>query len=120
MHILRFVMEGVNDLGDKASLKALGKEQEEYLAEAFRAIIQVAQREAAEWRVEDVQMWNPSPLVSHLIQKAQIEGGHEMVERDMDSIPSLMWYGAEGIDSMEERTKTEDVEWVANEKYGWC
>ncbi|KAH7630991.1 hypothetical protein B0T09DRAFT_127831 [Sordaria sp. MPI-SDFR-AT-0083] len=118
MHILRFVMEGVEDLGDEDSLKTVTEdpETEKYLVEAFRAIMQVAQREAAEWRVEDVQMWNPSPLVSRLIEKAKIEGGYAYVERDMDSIPSLMWYGAEGM----EGGRTEDVEWVANEKYGWC
>ena len=122
MHILRFVMEDVTDLGDEESLnKVLEKEgQEKYLVEAFRAIMQLAQREAAEWRVEDVQMWNPSPLVRRLIEKAKIEGGVEYVERDMDSIPSLMWYGAEGIDEVGTTTRTEDVEWVANEKYGWC
>ncbi|KAK3487498.1 uncharacterized protein B0T23DRAFT_207950 [Neurospora hispaniola] len=118
MHILRFVMEGVEDLGNEESLKKVTEdpETEKYLVEAFRAILAVAQREAAEWRVQDVQMWNPSPLVSRLVEKAGIEGGYEMVERDMDSIPSLMWYGAEGM----EGGRTEDVEWVANEKYGWC
>ncbi|EGO58848.1 hypothetical protein NEUTE1DRAFT_78329 [Neurospora tetrasperma FGSC 2508] len=118
MHILRFVMEGVEDLGNEESLQKVTEdpETEKYLVEAFRAILAVAQREAAEWRVQDVQMWNPSPLVSRLIEKAGVEGGYEMVERDMDSIPSLMWYGAEGM----EGGRTEDVEWVANEKYGWC
>ncbi|KAL0472572.1 hypothetical protein QR685DRAFT_439163 [Neurospora intermedia] len=119
MHILRFVMEGVEDLGDEKSLRKVTEddpETEKYLVKAFRAILAVAQREAAEWRVQDVQMWNPSPLVSRLIEKAGIEGGYEMVERDMDSIPSLMWYGAEGM----EGGRTEDVKWVANEKYGWC
>ncbi|KAK3956635.1 hypothetical protein QBC32DRAFT_330531 [Pseudoneurospora amorphoporcata] len=118
MHILRFVMEGVTDLGDHESLQKVAEhpETEKHLVEAFRAIMQVAQREAAEWRVEDVQMWNPSPLVSRLIEKAKIEGEYAYVERDIDSIPSLMWYGAEGMQG----GRTEDVEWVANEKYGWC
>ena len=122
MHILRFVMEGVVDLGDQDTLQNMTENEPEtlgYLVEAFKAIMQVAQREAAGWRVEDVQMWNPSPLVRALVEKAKVEGGFETVERDVESIPSLMWYGSGTQEGMQ-GGRTEDVEWVGNEKFGWC
>ncbi|KAK1749520.1 lysine acetyltransferase [Echria macrotheca] len=97
LHILRFVVEDEEGM------------DEEELVGAFRAIIKVAQAEAVEWRSQEVQMWNPSPLLRRVIGRCGIE--HSFVERDTESIASLMWYG-EG--------RVEDVEWVANEKYGWC
>jgi hypothetical protein len=38
---------------------------------------------------------------------------HSEVEREEESIASLMWYG-EGSGA------SDDIEWVGNEKYGWC
>ncbi|KAK0636484.1 hypothetical protein B0T17DRAFT_482579 [Bombardia bombarda] len=98
LFILRFVVEGVGD--EKA-----------YLREGVRAIVQIAQAEAAEWRSQDVQMWNPDERVRGLIEASGLK--YEYVERDKESITSLMWYG-EGEGS------TEELDWVANEKYGWC
>ncbi|KAK3319020.1 hypothetical protein B0H66DRAFT_255041 [Apodospora peruviana] len=96
LHILRFVVE---DEGAEV----------ECLREGFRSIVQIAQAEAAEWRSQDVQMWNPTPLTKKLVEGCGLE--YEFVERDKESIASLMWYG-EG--------QSEEVDWVANEKYGWC
>lgn len=95
-HILRFVVE------DEAS-------PDDYVAEGFRAIIQIAQAEAAEWRSFDIQMWNPSELLKRAAEGSGLE--YELVDREKDSIASLMWYGDE---------PTEAVDWVANEKYAWC
>ncbi|KAI7788490.1 lysine acetyltransferase [Diaporthe eres] len=95
-HILRFVVE------DEAS-------PDDYVAEGFTAIIQIAQAEAAEWRSFDVQMWNPSELLKRAAEGSGLE--YELVNREKDSIASLMWYGDE---------PTETVDWVANEKYAWC
>ncbi|KAK0715283.1 hypothetical protein B0H67DRAFT_490879 [Lasiosphaeris hirsuta] len=96
LHVLRVVVEDEEQL-------------DEYLTEGFRAIVQIAQAEATEWRSQDVQMWNPTPRLRSIIEKSGLE--YEHVDRDNDSIASLMWYGegdASGLD------------WVANEKYGWC
>ncbi|KAM7214207.1 hypothetical protein V8F06_010396 [Rhypophila decipiens] len=93
-HILRFVVEDNH------------AEQSE-LVDGFRSIIQLARSEAAEWRSEDIQMWNPGPLARGLIETSGVQ--HRIVEREEDSIPSLMWYGEGQLD-----------EWVANEKYAWC
>lgn len=96
-HILRVVVE------DEEACP------EEYVAEGFRNIIQLAQAEAAEWRSFDIQMWNPSQLLRNAADKSGLE--YTLVDREKDSIASLMWYGAE---------PTETVDWVANEKFAWC
>ncbi|KAK5654508.1 hypothetical protein OQA88_7137 [Cercophora sp. LCS_1] len=93
MHVLRVVVE------DEAA--EMGG-----LVQGFKEIVRIAQNEACEWRVKDVQIWNPEGVVRRLVEGCGLT--HEFVERENDSIPSLMWHG-EG-----------EVEWVANEKYGWC
>lgn len=97
LHILRVVVE------DEGGMR------EEELVEGLRSIVEVAQAEAAEWRSEKVQMWNPSERLRGAIGKIGVE--YEYVDRDKDSIASLMWYGEEA---------TEEVDWVCNEKYAWC
>lgn len=95
-HILRFVVE------DESC-------DEQYVAEGFKAIIEIAQDEAAQWRSFDIQMWNPSPLLKKAAENSGLK--HELVDREKESIASLMWYGDE---------PTAAVDWVANEKFAWC
>lgn len=95
-HILRFVVE------DESC-------HEQYIADGFKAIIEIAQDEAAQWRSFDIQMWNPSPLLRRAAEQCGVE--HQLVVREKDSIASLMWYGEE---------PTAAVGWVANEKFAWC
>ncbi|KAK1708892.1 uncharacterized protein BDZ83DRAFT_592322 [Colletotrichum acutatum] len=94
MHILRLAIEDEEGSGD------------EYVQGAIEALLRLARAQAAEWKVNGVEMWNPEPRVRGLIEKAGIP--HEFIERENDSIASLMWYG-QG-----------EVEWVLNEKFGWC
>jgi GNAT superfamily N-acetyltransferase len=96
LHILRVVVE------DK-------EQPDEELLDGFRSIVGIAQAEATEWRTQDVQVWNPTPKIRGLVEKCGIE--YEFVDRDHESIASLMWYGEE---------PTTEVDWVANEKYAWC
>lgn len=96
-HILRFAVED-EDNADEA-----------YVAEGFKEIIAVAQHEAREWLSFDIQMWNPSPLLKSAAAKSGLE--YELVDREKESIASLMWYGEE---------PTAAVDWVANEKFAWC
>ncbi|KAH6856144.1 hypothetical protein B0I37DRAFT_300342 [Chaetomium sp. MPI-CAGE-AT-0009] len=96
LHILRVVVEDPN-------------QPDEELIAGFRSIVQIAQHEAAEWKTRDIQLWNPDPKLKGLVEKCGIES--EFVNRDKDSIASLMWYGEE---------PTAEVDWVANEKYAWC
>ncbi|KAK2009869.1 hypothetical protein LZ32DRAFT_401376 [Colletotrichum eremochloae] len=93
MHVLRLAIE------DEAS-------PDGFVQDAVEALLRLARAEAAEWKVNNVELWNPDARVRALVEKAGIP--HEFVERETDSIASLMWYG-EG-----------EVEWVLNEKFGWC
>lgn len=76
--------------------------------DGFAAIVRMAQGEAAAWRCGEVQLWNPTPAQRILAERSGI--AYKEVVRDKDSIPSLRWHGT-GL--------SEDVDWVANEKFGW-
>jgi hypothetical protein len=95
-HVLRVVVEDP-------------EQPEEELVAGFRSIVQIAQHEAAEWKTQDIQVWNPTPKIRGLVEKCGIES--EFVNRDNNSIASLRWYGEE---------PTAELDWVANEKYAWC
>lgn len=108
LHVLRLVVE--------EELLCAGGEAEgdvdvEGLARKLRAVVGVAQREAGAWKCERVEVWNPSALVREVVERMGV--AYRGVERERDSIASVMWYGKEGREG-------EDVEWVGNEKYGWC
>jgi hypothetical protein len=103
LHILRLVIED----GDSDDEEALINSHAKHLKE----ILQIARAEAAEWGLKHVELWNPSPLVQGLIEKTGLK--HGMVERQKDSIPSLMWYGKGS-------GKVDEIEWVGNEKFVWC
>jgi GNAT superfamily N-acetyltransferase len=96
LHVLRVVVEDP-------------EQPDEELVDGFRSIVQMAQHEAAEWKTQDVQVWNPTPKLRGLVEKCGVK--FEFVNRDKDSIASLRWYGAE---------PTAELDWVANEKYAWC
>ncbi|PSS10851.1 hypothetical protein M430DRAFT_53397 [Amorphotheca resinae ATCC 22711] len=98
-HILRVVIE---DKSASAAAANVGK---------LRSIIERAQDEAREWKLGHVEMWNPTPYAKGLIEKLGIE--YKEVDREEESIASLMWYGAGN-------GGTDEIEWVANEKFGWC
>jgi len=95
LYILRFVVE--NESADAM-----------YLSEGVQAVISAARNEAYKWKSGHVELWNPSQYLLDLIRQTGLE--YEAVEREMESIPSLQWYGA---------GRSEDVEWIANEKYAW-
>ncbi|KAK7535932.1 uncharacterized protein J3D65DRAFT_646245 [Phyllosticta citribraziliensis] len=82
---------------------------------AIAALLARAQREAAEWHMEQVDYWNPSPEV---VAAAQLlDPKAEVVDRDSESIASLRWFGESPSDG---GSIADSIEWVANEKYGWC
>jgi GNAT superfamily N-acetyltransferase len=114
LHILRLVIEDEalesnfsSKIGGALSNGSLLDE----LAPKLKAVLQVAQAQAAEWSLRHVELWNPTPLVQSVIQRMNLK--HSKVERESESIPMLMWYG-------EGAGKPDDLEWVGNEKYGWC
>ncbi|KLU92492.1 hypothetical protein MAPG_11437 [Magnaporthiopsis poae ATCC 64411] len=103
LYLLRVVVENKDADG-------MADAETESLVRGFRGVLQMAQREAALWRVCNVQLWNPRGMVRRLVEKCGIPC--EWVAREEDSIASLRWYG-EGGDGRK-------VEWVANDKFGWC
>lgn len=97
LYILRLVIE------DDSKLEAN--------ARALRSVVEIAQKEAEEWKLDHVELWNPTEVVQRLVEQTGLE--HDRMEREESSIASLMWYG-------EGSGKVDEIEWVANEKYGWC
>ena len=96
LYILRLVVEGEDGSQDV----------DEEHATATAAVLRAAQEEAATWEMQAVEIWNPSPTIVAAANK--VLPGSVVVERESESITSLMWYGSE------------EVDWIANDKYGWC
>ncbi|SMQ54017.1 unnamed protein product [Zymoseptoria tritici ST99CH_3D7] len=110
LHILRLVIED-ESFSDftAASPEGVAKLQDSQVVRDIDAIFQVAQTEAYKWDMGEVLLWNPSSAALAAAQR--IESSAEVVHREKESIASLRWYGS---------GSWEDVQWLANEKYGWC
>ncbi|OJD18687.1 hypothetical protein AJ78_01302 [Emergomyces pasteurianus Ep9510] len=104
LYILRLVVE------NQSVLDRLSAEYHEQVA-GLRAVILAAQAEAAEWGLQHVNLWGPSAQVQELIKRIGIEYQEE--DRGEEGICSLRWYGNGS-------GKKDSVEWIGNEKYGWC
>ncbi|MCJ1408129.1 hypothetical protein MMC19_002202 [Ptychographa xylographoides] len=100
LHILRLVVDWETDSEHGKLMKR------ELCVRAISLVLQAAQREAGRWAMRSVEAWNPSKLV--IEASKTIVPDLEIVDRDEESITSLMFYGKG------------DVEWIGNEKYGWC
>lgn len=113
LHILRLVIdqEGFDDFDPAVpdAVAKYSKNGDDTLTRKVASLFQAAQEQAKEWNMRSVQLWNPSSLA--LAAARLLEPMAEVTERQEDSIASLMWYG-EGDEK--------GVEWVCNEKYGWC
>ncbi|OJD30433.1 lysine acetyltransferase protein [Diplodia corticola] len=101
LYILRLVVEGQDSHAE------IFEEQVDYLT----AVLQTAQAEATDWRLNCVNLWNPTPLVRSMIAQSGIE--YSMVEREDDSIASGLWYDENG-------GVGPAPEWLNNEHYAWC
>ncbi|KAM0716060.1 hypothetical protein Q7P37_008574 [Cladosporium fusiforme] len=113
LHILRLVVEdgltdGVQDFGP-ATESGVSKVQSSRAVGAVAGLFAAAQNEAAKWDMEVVELWNPNSVA--LAAARKIDDGAMVHEREKASICSLRWYGD---------TSEKDLEWVCNEKYGWC
>lgn len=114
MNILRLVIEGEVEEREDSSLTSSRVRLEEshrWQVLAATSAIQSACFEAAKWGMDDVQLWNPTRLT--ILAAKKIDPSAEIVERTEDSIASLRWHGPE-LDS------TTEINWIGNEKYGWC
>ncbi|KAF2475796.1 uncharacterized protein BDR25DRAFT_391249 [Lindgomyces ingoldianus] len=112
LYILRLVVEAdetATRLPLDAEKKFKGARYDEQVA-YLKAVLQAAQAEAAEWKLDHVKLWDPTPLVQDMIMQSGID--HVVVEREEDSIASGMWYGENGQGSVAPL-------WVNNEHYAW-
>lgn len=99
--------DAVAQVGQTATQNKLSRE----LVLATASILNMARYEATRWNMRSVLMWNPSPLSTLAAQ--ELEPSVQLIDREEESIASLRWYN----DTLK---VGDDVEWVANEKFGWC
>ncbi|GIJ83140.1 hypothetical protein Asppvi_001659 [Aspergillus pseudoviridinutans] len=78
---------------------------------SVREVLRAAQKEAAEWDLHKITLWNPSHALERAIQLSGIP--FQRKHWIQDSIPCLQWYE-------EGRGKPDSLNWLLNEKYGWC
>lgn len=113
LHILRLVIGNEQDADFKpASEDGVSKARDSMTAKAIAALLAAAQSEATKWDMEEVEVWNPTSMT---LAAAQIlEPKSAIVHRKKESIASLQWYGDQP------ELPLEHVDWICNEKYGWC
>ncbi|KAI8936334.1 hypothetical protein NX059_006748 [Plenodomus lindquistii] len=119
LHILRLVIE---DTKSKSSTNGHinghtnghvnGSSVDQSEEAAIAALLAMAQHEAEEWKMEHVEMWAPSPAA--LAAARRLEPSAEVINRDTESIASLRWYPEH------DGPVADRIDWVGNEKYGWC
>lgn len=113
LYILRLVVERdetASRLPADAEKRLIGEDLGEQLR-YMKAVLQAAQNEAAEWELDVVKLWDPTPLVRDMVAKSGIVC--KLVEREVDSIASGLWYRPNG--EMDGPAPL----WVNNEHYAW-
>jgi len=110
LNILRFVIECEQLARPNENDPIVLEPLDQAKVQAAAAVLRAAQIEAAEWDMKDVQIWNPTPLT--ILAAKEVEPNSQVIHRDEESIASLRWHGVDA-----DRSK---VQWVGNEKYGWC
>ncbi|KAM0335181.1 hypothetical protein ACHAQA_000222 [Verticillium albo-atrum] len=113
LYILRVVVEGdksANSTGvvDEDMVKGCLDDDQ---AESLEAVLHAAQNEAAEWHLDQVQLWEPSLWVRNTIAKSNII--HSTVDRTEKSIASIQWNEVAACDGLPPL-------WVNNEHFAWC
>lgn len=113
LYILRMVIEDeINSKNDDAVEQAeIQNKSKRELVLATASILNMARQEATKWKMQSVRMWNPSPLT--LLAAQELEPSAKLIDREEESIASLRWYK----DTLK---AGDEVEWIANEKFGWC
>lgn len=111
LHILRIVVE---EHGLFTWERASADANLSAYVPAIAALFRLALTEAKKWNMAEVEAWNPTESI---VQAAQVLcPDAKVVHRDAESIASLMWYGSRKHDG----PIAEEVDWLGNEKYGWC
>ncbi|KAE8414600.1 hypothetical protein BDV36DRAFT_239019 [Aspergillus pseudocaelatus] len=101
LYILRLVVQNAEPTTDDANQPM----------DSFNAILQAAQYEATEWKLDYITLWEPSLLVQGWIDGSGIE--YAITERKEEGIASGMWYDANG-------SKIDPPLWINNERYAYC
>lgn len=113
LHILRLVVEDGDDSVahdfNPATEDGVAGLRSSSAVQAVAALFAAAQKQAVEWDMRTVEFWNPNNVA--LAAARQLDERVSVQAREKESICSLRWYG---------KGNGEDVEWVYNEKYGWC
>ncbi|KAK5121760.1 hypothetical protein LTR85_004635 [Meristemomyces frigidus] len=110
LHIMRIVVEdGAYSDISPATEEGLEKVKDSPVVTAIAALLSTAQVEAERSGMKEVQLWNPTSTT--LAAARMLDSTSAVVHREAESIASLQWYG-EG--------SWQDIDWVCNEKYGWC
>ncbi|KAF2691182.1 hypothetical protein K458DRAFT_382753 [Lentithecium fluviatile CBS 122367] len=114
LHILRVVTEDEGQSSwEDSGMQHINRHSADHSHDnAIAALLLVAQREAEEWKMEEVEAWNPSSEM--LTAARKLDPSAKVVDRDTESIASLKWYPAH------EGPVAESIDWIGNEKYGWC
>ena len=111
LHILRLATEGEEELSlgesDTTTIGSAGDSNSEKV-QAIASLLRAAQVEAAKWDMKDVEVWNPTRLAISAAQS--IDPKTEVIYRDEEGIASLRWHHED----------SNNIEWLGNEKYGWC
>ncbi|KAI9792235.1 MAG: hypothetical protein M1833_001234 [Piccolia ochrophora] len=126
LQILRLVVD--DDLGTVSSDDCEGVNAG-FKVKMVASLFIAAQKEAAKWHTSTVQLWNPSPiavqaakLVSELTSSGEKPRTLEslVIDRESDNITSMLWYGSHSRYPTLRSIDWTNVDWIANEKYGWC
>lgn len=123
LHVLRLVIEdeglsswegsGGNHInGSGKSHQQNGDGWSSYHKSAIASLLLMAQREAQEWNMAEVAAWNPTSVMVSAAQR--LDPNTTVVNRDEESIASLKWHPPH------KGPVAESIDWVGNEKYGWC
>ncbi|KAK5730542.1 hypothetical protein LTR15_000479 [Elasticomyces elasticus] len=110
LYILRFVVEGDETANNPPAPQSEINSTETKQLDAMRlaritAVLQAARVEAANWQLDAVKLWEPSPIVERLLIQSGLEA--TTVVRDSDSIASGLW------------NTSVDALWINNEHYAW-
>ncbi|KAH8901505.1 hypothetical protein GQ53DRAFT_740384 [Thozetella sp. PMI_491] len=112
LFILRLVVEGDETANMPLTEQAPLAVNYDKQAVALKAVLQAAQAEASEWRLDHVHMWEPSPLIDNLVTQSGLDVTR--VERQEESIASMAWF------QDDDETGSEPPVWINNEYYAWC
>ena len=113
LYILRLVIEA-DPTATRLSSDAHKRPDEQVYhqtLESLTAVLLAAQAEAADWNLDGVQIWDPTPMAKELLHDSGLH--HVEVERESEHIASLLWYDDDGAIGRDPPL------WVNCEHYAW-